>query len=211
AGASSALTSPPTTTRTITTTAASAKPTRPATSLHTDIQVSPNTRRGCRKLLISHRGRARFISGRQQGHVVAERRHPCPNGNGRRSAVGTPPKPQPPCMHSEAPRPHACTAATDLRVHPHSITSSARATRAGGTARSSALAVLRLMTRSNLVGCLKDKSPSPRAQRIHFAFNSLSKMLVSPSTAARHSGRSHAGLLGDPNNSPCGRRLAFCA
>jgi hypothetical protein len=37
---------------------------------------------------------------------------------------------------------------------------------------------------------------SPRAQRIHFAFNSFSKMLVSASTAARHCGRSHAGLLG---------------
>src|SRR5215469_18142095 len=36
----------------------------------------------------------------------------------------------------------------------------------------------------------------PRGQSIHFAFNSLSKMLVSPSTAARHSGRSHAGFLG---------------
>src|SRR6266498_6077395 len=48
---------------------------------------------------------------------------------------------------------------------------------------------------SNLVGGMKDKPPSPRAQRIHFAFNSLSKMLLSASTAARHSGRSHAGLL----------------
>src|SRR5262245_19413253 len=37
---------------------------------------------------------------------------------------------------------------------------------------------------------------SPRARRIHFAFNSLSKMLLSASTAARHSGRSHAGFLG---------------
>jgi hypothetical protein len=40
AGASSALTSLPTATRTVTTTAASAKPTKPATSLHTDIQIS---------------------------------------------------------------------------------------------------------------------------------------------------------------------------
>jgi hypothetical protein len=36
---------------------------------------------------------------------------------------------------------------------PHSITSSARASSGGGTVRLSALAVLRLMTISNLVGC----------------------------------------------------------
>jgi hypothetical protein len=35
----------------------------------------------------------------------------------------------------------------------HSITSSARARRVGGTVRSSAFAVFRLMTSSNLVGC----------------------------------------------------------
>jgi hypothetical protein len=35
----------------------------------------------------------------------------------------------------------------------HSITSSARASSVGGTSRSSAFAVVRLMTRSNLVGC----------------------------------------------------------
>src|SRR6516165_1849276 len=37
---------------------------------------------------------------------------------------------------------------------------------------------------------------APRARRIHFVFNSFSKMLLSASTAARHSGRSHAGFLG---------------
>jgi hypothetical protein len=36
---------------------------------------------------------------------------------------------------------------------PHSITSSARASKVGGTDRLSALAVLRLMTRWNVVGC----------------------------------------------------------
>src|SRR5260221_9091218 len=36
---------------------------------------------------------------------------------------------------------------------PHSITSSARAMSVGGTSRPSALAVLRLMTSSNLLGC----------------------------------------------------------
>ena len=57
AGASSALTSLPTATTTVTTTAASTKPTKPATSLHTDIQMSlkpANTR----DLLIAHRGAA---------------------------------------------------------------------------------------------------------------------------------------------------------
>src|SRR4051794_33357417 len=37
--------------------------------------------------------------------------------------------------------------------HLYSITSSARASSIGGTSRPSALAVIRLMTRSNLVGC----------------------------------------------------------
>ena len=40
----------------------------------------------------------------------------------------------------------------------HSITSSARASSVGGTVRPSALAVLRLMTSSNLVGCTTGKS-----------------------------------------------------
>src|SRR5262249_5230314 len=41
----------------------------------------------------------------------------------------------------------------DERAAPHSITSSARASNVGGTSRSSALAVIRLTMRSNLVGC----------------------------------------------------------
>src|SRR5215468_6565778 len=40
----------------------------------------------------------------------------------------------------------------DIAVH-HSITASARASNVGGTATPSALAVLRLITSSNLVGC----------------------------------------------------------
>jgi hypothetical protein len=40
----------------------------------------------------------------------------------------------------------------------HSITSSARAMTVGGISRPSALAVLRLMTRSNLVGCTTGRS-----------------------------------------------------
>src|SRR5262245_57580240 len=41
----------------------------------------------------------------------------------------------------------------DERAPPHSITSSARASSVGGISRPSALAVVRLMTKSNLVGC----------------------------------------------------------
>jgi hypothetical protein len=74
AGASSALTSLPTATTTVTTTAASTKPTKPATSLHTDIQISLKAA-NTRNLLIAHHGAAGFISRRQKGHVVAERRH----------------------------------------------------------------------------------------------------------------------------------------
>src|SRR5262249_33428881 len=46
----------------------------------------------------------------------------------------------------------------DERAPPHSITSSARASSVGGTVRPSALAVLRLITSSNLVGCITGKS-----------------------------------------------------
>ena len=43
---------------------------------------------------------------------------------------------------------------TSFAWRTHSITSSARASSVGGTSRPSALAVLRLMTNSNLVGCM---------------------------------------------------------
>src|SRR5262249_5508624 len=42
---------------------------------------------------------------------------------------------------------------------PHSITSSARASSVGGTSMPTALAVLRLMANSNLVGCMTDRDP----------------------------------------------------
>src|SRR5262245_23296452 len=52
-------------------------------------------------------------------------------------------------------RPRGCRAAEqrDELAALHSITSSARASSVGGTSRPSALAVNKLMTRSNLVGC----------------------------------------------------------
>src|SRR5215831_4518950 len=48
----------------------------------------------------------------------------------------------------------------------HSITSSARASSDGGTARPRAFAVVRLMTRSNLVGCSTGMSPGFAPRRI---------------------------------------------
>ena len=54
---------------------------------------------------------------------------------------------------------HYRTHAHRSKRHPHSITSSARASTDGGTVRPSALAVLRLMTSSNRVACSMGKSP----------------------------------------------------
>src|SRR5262249_54927621 len=54
----------------------------------------------------------------------------------------------------ERPRGGSAAEQRDERApRPHSITSSARARRVAGTSRPSVLAVLRLMTSSNLVGC----------------------------------------------------------
>jgi hypothetical protein len=50
--------------------------------------------------------------------------------------------------------------------HAYSITSSARASSEGGTVRPSALAVIRLMTRSNLVGCSIGRSAGFAPRRI---------------------------------------------
>src|SRR5262249_28113790 len=53
----------------------------------------------------------------------------------------------------ERPRARRAAEERDERAPLHSITSSARASSVGGTSRPSALAVVRLITRSNLVGC----------------------------------------------------------
>src|SRR5262249_11684795 len=79
------------------------------------------------------------------------------------------------CVHEHADAPHPlallrarlerprCRRAAEQRYElapaHHSITSSARASSVGGTSRPSVLAVLRLMTRSNLVGCSTGMSP----------------------------------------------------
>src|SRR5215475_14211993 len=64
-------------------------------------------------------------------------------------------------------RPRGCAAEQrDECAPPHSITSSARASSVGGTSSPSALAVLTLMTRSNLVGCSTGMSPGFAPRRI---------------------------------------------
>jgi hypothetical protein len=52
-----------------------------------------------------------------------------------------------------------CSAAKILVALTHSITSSAMASSVGGTVRPSALAVLRLMTNSNLDDCTRPLEP----------------------------------------------------
>ena len=58
----------------------------------------------------------------------------------------------------ERPRRRRAAEQRDELAPLHSITSSARASSVGGTSRPSALAVLRLMTSSNLVGCCTGRS-----------------------------------------------------
>src|SRR6516165_118199 len=59
----------------------------------------------------------------------------------------------------ERPRDHRAAEERDeLPTIAHSITSSARASKVGGTSRPSARAVIRLMTNSNLVDCITGRS-----------------------------------------------------
>src|SRR5262249_37269079 len=53
----------------------------------------------------------------------------------------------------------------------HSITSSARASRVGGTSSPSVLAVFKLITRSYLVGCWKGRSPAFSPRRIRSTYD----------------------------------------
>src|SRR5262249_20144343 len=59
----------------------------------------------------------------------------------------------------ERPRRRSAAEQRDERAPPHSITSSARASTLAGISMPSALAVLRLITSSNLVGCWTGRSP----------------------------------------------------
>src|SRR5262249_10844926 len=70
-------------------------------------------------------------------------------------------------LRSRHNRPHRrTTEQRDELAAPHSITSSARASSVGGTSRPSAFAVIRFMTRSNLVGCSTGRSPGFAPRRI---------------------------------------------
>src|SRR5262249_45188778 len=60
---------------------------------------------------------------------------------------------------------HRATEQRDERAASHSITLSARTTSAPGTSRPIALAVLRLMASSNLVGCSPGRSPGCAPRR----------------------------------------------
>src|SRR5262245_45595203 len=63
------------------------------------------------------------------------------------------------CARRDRPsRRRAAEQRDELAAGTHSITSSARASRVGGTSRPSALAVIKLITRSNLVGCSTGRS-----------------------------------------------------
>src|SRR5262249_19657084 len=66
----------------------------------------------------------------------------------------------------ERPRDGRAAEQRDERAPPHSITSSARASSVGGTVRPSTLAVTRLTTRSNLVGCSTGMSAGFAPRRI---------------------------------------------
>src|SRR5262245_9474408 len=69
-----------------------------------------------------------------------------------------------PCR--DRPRERRATSERNERAPVHSITSSARATSVGDTARPSAFAVLRLITSSRLVGNSIGRSPGPTPLRI---------------------------------------------
>jgi hypothetical protein len=86
--------------------------------------------------------------------------------------------------------------ATDA-VHPHvppyrggdsalaigySITSSARASSAGGTSKPSAFAVLRLITSSNLVGCCTGRSPGLAPLRMRSTYDAAPRYMSTTST-----------------------------
>jgi len=64
------------------------------------------------------------------------------------------------------PRDRARESCHELAPSHHSMTSSARASSAGGTSRPSAFAVIRLSARSNLVGCSTGISPGFAPRRI---------------------------------------------
>src|SRR5262249_32424372 len=69
-------------------------------------------------------------------------------------------------LRRERPRSRRAADERDEIAPLHSITSSARARSVGGTSKPSAFAVIRLMTKSNLVGCSTGRSPGLAPRRI---------------------------------------------
>ena len=70
-----------------------------------------------------------------------------------------------PRMKRPATPPHRYESVMDSQTF-HSITMSARASSVGGTVRPSALAVIKLIARSNLIGCSTGRSPGRVPRRI---------------------------------------------
>jgi hypothetical protein len=88
----------------------------------------------------------------------------------------------------------------------YSITSSAIASRFGGTSRPSALAVLRLMASSKSVGCSTGNSAGlvPRRIGSHYAVQRLSRGLIAPKLSVRYFCRLNSlkSWMGQNANSP---------
>src|SRR5262245_11021800 len=80
-----------------------------------------------------------------------------------------------PCR--ERPRRRRAAEQRDEIAPPHSITSSARASRVGGTSRPSALAVLRLITSSNFVGCSTGRSAGLAPLRILSTYSAARRFI----------------------------------
>jgi hypothetical protein len=72
--------------------------------------------------------------------------HALPSASGKQRRIG-------PICNSSAHLPQKAAGSNRSKPHHYSITSSAATSRVGGISRPSALAVLRLMTSSNFVGC----------------------------------------------------------
>jgi hypothetical protein len=97
----------------------------------------------------------------------------------------------------ERPRRRCAAEQRDERAPPHSITSSASASSAEGTARPSALAVLRLITNSNLVGCSTGRSAglAPLRMRLHSSSGRPLRQLAHRIGCRNSVGRSENGEL----------------
>src|SRR5262249_10629337 len=83
-----------------------------------------------------------------------------------------------PRPHCQRPSHRRTTEQRDERAPLHSITSSARASSNGGISRPSALAVLRLMNSSNLVGCSTGRSTGLVPRRILSAYSAARRYMV---------------------------------